>query len=389
MCYREHMDGERKKILYVITKSNFGGAQRYVYDLATGLTDTYEVAVALGGEGTLAQKLADSNIRTIPISSLQRDVSLIKELFSFFSLLRVIYKERPDILHLNSSKAGGLGALAGRMLRVPHIVFTAHGWEFNNQARGHIARWAITFFSWLIVVLSHTTITVSRSMKTQMERFPFVQKKLRVVHNGIAPQQLYVREAAQMQLASYDARLEKAGHYTWVGMLSELHPVKGVDVAIEAFAKLAETNSGLILVVCGGGDDRPALMRKITEAKLEERVFLLGHVDDASSLLSAFDIFLFPSRSEGLGYALLEAGIARLPVIATDVGGTSEVITHEQTGLLIERNAPEALANAIRKVAADTTYATRLGEALYQNVSTHFSLHRMQQETEAVYNTKE
>ena len=112
------MDSGRQKILLVITKSNWGGAQRYVYDLATNLPrDRFEVIVACGGSGTLITRLKESGVRVIPLGKLGRDISLGDDLGSFFSLLRILRTEHPDILHLNSSKAGGLGALAGRIAR--------------------------------------------------------------------------------------------------------------------------------------------------------------------------------------------------------------------------------------------------------------------------------
>ena len=122
-----------KKILFVITKSNWGGAQKYVYDLANELhrpNAEFEVAVAFGQEGQLAGKLREAGITTHPIRSLQRDVSVIADIKSFFELLRLFKTQKPDIAHLNSSKVGGLGALAARVAGVPKIIFTVHGWPF-------------------------------------------------------------------------------------------------------------------------------------------------------------------------------------------------------------------------------------------------------------------
>src|SRR3990167_2305563 len=107
-----------KKILFVITKSNWGGAQRYVYDLATALhKGQFEVVVAFGGTGEagahpglLAERLKEVGVRTIFIESFTRDIGIFRDVSAFFELLRVIKKERPDVLHLNSSKAGGIGS---------------------------------------------------------------------------------------------------------------------------------------------------------------------------------------------------------------------------------------------------------------------------------------
>lgn len=103
----------KKRILYVITKSNWGGAQRYVYDLATGLPkDHFAISVACGGQGLLKDKLEIAGIKIIPIPYFQRDINITKEFYSFVELIKIFRTEKPDIIHLNSSKAGVIGALA-------------------------------------------------------------------------------------------------------------------------------------------------------------------------------------------------------------------------------------------------------------------------------------
>ena len=125
---------KRTKVLFLITKSTLGGAQRYVYDLATGLDSAeFETCVAVGGEGPLLETLAEAGIKVHKLTHLQRDISFFNEIQTFFELLRIIRKEKPQVLHINSSKAGFLGGLAGRFCRVPKIIFTAHGWAFNED----------------------------------------------------------------------------------------------------------------------------------------------------------------------------------------------------------------------------------------------------------------
>ena len=110
----------KTRILYVITKSNFGGAQKYVYELATSLPkEAFDVSVALGGEGVLKDKLEQSGIETILIPNMQRDISFFKELKVFKFLYHLFNKKGYDIVHVNSAKAGGIGALAARLTGVP------------------------------------------------------------------------------------------------------------------------------------------------------------------------------------------------------------------------------------------------------------------------------
>ena len=184
----------KTKVLYIITKSNWGGVQRYVFDMATNVAKNgYEAVVTFGGEGTLKNNLENVGIRTISISNLKRDVNMFSEWKVFFNLLKILKAERPDVVHLNSSKIGGLGALAvrvynilpqGKMLRSnkltklkARIIFTAHGWAYKEE-RSSVSRKMIKFFSWLTVMLSHATITVSVN---DFENAPklFVKRKLK------------------------------------------------------------------------------------------------------------------------------------------------------------------------------------------------------------------
>ena len=174
----------KKKVLLVITKSNWGGAQRYVYDLAVNLRDKFEMGVAFGQEGLLAQKLRETHIAIFPIKAMQRNISITNDARSFFELLRLFKRERPDVVHLNSSKAGGVGALAARLAGVPKIIFTAHGWPFWEQ-RNPLSRGLIYLFSWLTALLAHHIIVVSDYDLKVAQKMPFIGGKTIRIYNGI------------------------------------------------------------------------------------------------------------------------------------------------------------------------------------------------------------
>ncbi len=360
---------KRRKVLFLITKSNFGGAQRYVFDLATHLPkEEFEVVVAAGGGGPLVEKLTTAGVRTIQIPSLQRDINPLAEIKAFFEILAIIRHEKPDVLHLNSSKIGGLGALAGRLCGVKRIIFTAHGWEFNAP-RPSWQKPFIRFFSLLSVFLAHHTIAISEDIRCYVPRM--LLKKTTVIHNGINPVATLPQDEVGQFFKERGVPLDRP----LIGTLAELHPVKGLRYAIEAIAHLRENGTKAALVVMGEGDERGALEQLIRERNLEDSVFLLGFVPDAPRYLSAFTIFTLPSLSEGLSYALLEAGSAGLPVAATRVGGIPEVIEDGVNGILIPPQNSTALAEAFRILLSDDEQ--RYGSALRERVQTHFSLEKM------------
>jgi len=375
---------KRKKVLLLITKSNWGGAQRYVYDVATSLPkDRFEVVVALGGNGPLLEHLNQANIRTISIPGLQRNISLSKELRSFREIWKIIGKETPDVLHVNSSKAGGLGALIGRLRSVPKVVYSAHGWAFNEN-RGFLYKTIVGFFHWLTVMFAHVTIAVSNAVKHQMQ-WPFAQRKIIVVQNGRELPAFIEKDAARTACIEVAPALAEYRGTIWTGTIAELHPVKRHDLAIEAIAQLVADGHTIRHLIIGDGQEKESLQNLITRKGLEEHVFLLGHIHEASTLLPALDIFIPPSRSEAFGYTVIEAAQAGLPIIAANVGGIPEIITDGWDGILFVREDIDELTDALTMLLRDPIQRDKLARAA-QTRGQHFSLERMVVDTTAVYN---
>jgi glycosyltransferase involved in cell wall biosynthesis len=372
---------KKKKILYVITKSNWGGAQRSVFDLASNLPKEYESIVALGGDGSLKTRLEEAGIRTISLPFLTRDVRLFFDFLVLKKLISLFRDERPDIIHLNSSKIGGLGALAGRIAKVPNIIFTAHGWAFREE-RSEIQKAAIKFLSWLTMLWSHSVITVSERDQREAAAFPFVKKKIILIHNGISEPEFLPKDTARKMM--YEKNTAEA---LWIGAIGELHKNKGHKYAIEALAAIQSKHNAMFFII-GEGEERRALEKTITDLGLRSKVILLGNKDDAVKLLPAFDIFLFPSVKEGLPYTILEAGLAGLPAIASAVGGIPEVITDMESGILVRPKSPEEIARAFDFLLSHKKEMANLGKKLHANVKKNFSFKKMLRETVALYDAQ-
>jgi glycosyltransferase involved in cell wall biosynthesis len=310
----------RKKALYIITKSNWGGAQRYVFDLATNVpSDQFEVAVAFGGTGRsgsiaglLEKKLHEKKIRTIFIPELGRDISLGNDWRSFRALRKLLHDERPDIVHLNSSKVGGIGALAARLARIQKIIFTAHGWPFREQ-RTILMREALWLASWLTVLLSTKVICVSDYDLRQAQKMPFVKNKLVRIYNGIDSSPTFGSGEKIRSTFPHDAII--------TGTIGELTKNKNQQALIEE----AKQNPDMFVAIVGEGEERAALESRIKKYNLESRVKLFGFLP-AQEVLRGFDRFALPSIKEGLPYVLLEARLAGVPISANRVGGVGEIL---------------------------------------------------------------
>src|SRR3989344_6555451 len=374
------------KILYVITKSNWGGAQRHVYDLATAMRDKgHEVAVALGGDGTLRTKLEAAGIYTHSVASLGRDISTGKDTGSLKEIISIVRHRRPDVLHLHSPKAAGLGAVAGRLMGVKSIIHTVHGWAFNED-RPVNQRVLIYFFSWLTMILCHTTVLLSEREYIQALHFPWVKNKLQLIPLGIKPTILLsidgAKQAVAKQLGMSNTEFNKK---IVVGTIAELHPNKGFPYLINAFALVVSQHPQAILVIIGDGQELTSLHMLIKERKLEKNIFLAGYMENAAEYLKAFTVFVLSSIKEGLPYVILEAGNASLPVVATTVGGIPEVIEDMKSGVLVQPKNIKELAHALSFMIEHPSERKKYGAALKIRVLKDFSLERMIHDVEVFY----
>jgi glycosyltransferase involved in cell wall biosynthesis len=357
------------KILYGITKSNFGGAQRYVFELAVeAKKHGHNSTVLMGGTGPLAAKLQKNEVRVIALDTMQRDISIIKEIKSFFQIIRILRSEKPDVFHINSSKMGGLGALAGRLSGVKKIIFTSHGWAFN-EPRPFWQKFIIKFFVWLTLLLSHKTICVSEETRNQILNLPLIKNKLIVIHNGIKDFPLLPSKPKKVLI---------------VGVVAELHKIKGLDVLLRSWSKFVEKHEARLFII-GAGEEMERLTRLAQELEISDSIEFKGYVEDARSYLLDFDILVLPSRSENLPYTLLEAGLAGLPVIASSVGGIPEIIESGISGVLVPPEDEEVLFSSLILLSEDANLRKRLGIALKSSVQEKFSFDKMAQQTFATY----
>jgi glycosyltransferase involved in cell wall biosynthesis len=395
------------KILYLITKSNFGGAQRYVFDLAVEAKKVgHDVVVGFGGTGILSKKLTDAGVRIIPIVELERNVNILADVQTFFRLLDVFDEERPDVIHLNSSKMGAIGTLAARIhngwnwvLRFLKrggnpslIIFTGHGWAFNEE-RSDVARFIIGCLHWLTIELAQRTIAVSRKTRDQIATLPLAWHKVSVIYNGVGPFVTLRKEDALREIFGERQEILLARNPLIVGTIAELHKNKGLTYALEGLAQLkkqtasAENPDGrpIILVIIGDGEERVHLDALITKLELGNAVLLAGYKENASSLLSAFDVFLLPSITEAFPYAILEAGKIGLPVIATAVGGIPEVIDDMESGILIQSKNGGEVARALLYLMEHPERRESFGKAIEARIRDRFGIETMTSETFALY----
>ena len=372
------------KILYFITQSEYGGAQRYVFDLADNLKKDFEVAVAMGEQGKdgkLAKILDKNNIKYYIIPRLKRDISPLNEILAFFEIIKLIKKFQPDIIHLNSSKISILGSLAGLFIKLKiknlKIIYTVHGWVFNEPLPAPV-KWFYLWAEKFTAKFKDKIICVSESDRQVALKYKIAPvEKLITIHNGLAPVNFYTREEALPLLAK-----ERAGGEVFIGSIGNLYKTKGFEYLIEAADILThKLNTPATFIIIGEGKEREALKNLIAKYNLKNNFILAGSIDEAARLLPAFDVYVCSSVKEGLSYTLIEAMQAGRPIVATAVGGNPEMIENEKTGLLSKPADARDLAEKIKTLLNNKTLALELGQNAKAKAMAEFGLEKMVEQT--------
>ncbi len=376
----------KKKILFISTKSVWGGAQRYIADLIDYLPrDCFEIVVAAGGKGPFYAKVIERGIAYHEIAGLERNINPFKEIIAFFRILSIIRKIKPDILHLNSSKAAFLGAYAGWLARVPKIISSTHGWPFLEE-RPKIERIALKLLTKIGIWPQDAVICVSQfDYSIGVHEHIASQRKLISIQNGIDPKKHVFLERHQARGKLYEKIHLAPNNYFIVGTIAEYTKNKGLSYLIEAAAHVVKIEPHTIFLLMGWGEEKYFLERKIESHGLQKNVFLIEFLPEAFSYLKALDIFILPSLKEGFAYSLLEASLAELPIITTSVGGNPEIVENLKNGLLVDPRSPHDIINAISYLMRNPVDRAALGGAARRKVASEFSIETMVKKTIAVY----
>lgn len=349
------------KILFLVTSSAWGGAERYVARLAEAASAEFDVAVAAGHSETGELfKALEGKVRTFELAHLVHPIAPIRDLRAMGEVEEIIDRDGFDIIHCNSSKAGLVGAMAAAFSRrKPKVIYTAHGWGFLER-RSAAFRTAVLLSETLASRFRDATIVLSKLEAAVAERLGLAKgRKLRLIPLGVDPDEIAFldREAARAELAGRcGMRLDR----TLVGTIANAYPSKNLPMLLRAFDRLAKGLPDTDLVVVGDGP-RMAELRAVREAlPYRDRICLPGAVSEAARLLKAFDLFVLPSTKEGLPWTVLEASLAGIPIIATRVGAIPEIVEDGAEGLLVPPGDEAALADAVRRALTDRALLQRL-----------------------------
>ncbi|MGA1825627.1 MAG: glycosyltransferase family 4 protein [bacterium] len=294
--------------------------------------------------------------------------------FSAVTKLReFILKHRINILHTHGYKTDLLGLLSTKGTQCK-IISTPHGWTKKPDLK-------LLFYEILdrsIFPFFDAVVPLSEDLYRTLSRFPGLRKKLYLIKNGVDTSEI----EAEKYIANEISSLKAEGALV-IGYIGRLIPGKGLDILLNAVANYAQPHWRIVII--GDGEQLSELRSMAQRLGICNQVKFLGFRSDRIAFLKGFDIFVLPSRSEGIPRCLMEAMAANVPVVASDVPGCRYLVDGKTTGLLFQTNQPKQLADSIKKLSFDSTLRANLSRNGRKLIYNQFSADRMAREYEKVF----
>ncbi|WCK54285.1 glycosyltransferase family 4 protein [Aneurinibacillus sp. Ricciae_BoGa-3] len=363
------------KIAYIITRSDWGGAQAHLYDIMKFIKShtRHECCLIIGEQGLLADKTRQIDIPVTIVSNLVQPIDPFKDVAAIKDTVAILKKIKPDIIHLHSSKAGIVGRIAGRLTGIP-AIFTAHGWAFTEGVSVSRQRIFLPIERFMARYTSKIICVSEYDRHIALEKNVGDPNKLIAIHNGIPdayPHQS-VKDASKIKCI----------------MVARFSTQKDYGTLLQAVHKMLP-GSDLKFDLVGQGELLESTKQLASQLNVNEMVSFLGPRRDVPDLLVKSDIFLLISNYEGFPISILEAMRASLPVIASDVGGVKEAVIDGVTGFLIPRGDSEKLKSKLELLTGNPQLRMNMGMAGRERYLKYFTDTTMLKKTVAVYESVE
>jgi glycosyltransferase involved in cell wall biosynthesis len=349
----------KSKVIHVITKLELGGAQKVTLMTLERLPrDRYELGLVTGPDGLLVDWATRiEGLEPVWMPSLIREVRPIQDLKALFSMLRLFRREKPQIVHTHSSKAGILGRWAARLAGVPFIFHTAHGFGFHDFQRPLVKR----VYVWLERITSKITtklVVVSYANAEKGERNGVFQRGDWILcRDAISVTEFMQPGPRRQKLSEWDIPNNKLV----VGMIACLKPQKSPIDFVDIAARVLKENAQAHFVLAGDGELRPQVESRIEERGIGKHFTLLGWQTDMPEVYRNLDIVVLTSLWEGLPCVFSEAMAGNLPIVATNVDGAREAIVDGENGFLHEPHDVEGMAKSVLKLLQDPRLRQTMG----------------------------
>ena len=369
------MINNKKKIAFLITGLNTGGAEIQLYRVITNLNlvKFKSIVISITDKGELGQKFIDNNI-PVYVLGVKKNISVI---FAAIRLYYLLKNEKPDILHMHMYHAYVFGRIVGRLAKVPIMISTIHAMRFG-YLREKISKYTEK--------LSNVTTVVSKIVAERLIKDKIVPKnKLIVIPNGIDTNiykhSLVIRDRKRKELNL------KKNIFLWIAV-GRLEKRKNYPNLLNAFSEVLKKNSDTILVIAGEGSLKDNCEKITKQLKIEKNVLFLGNRNDIPELLNAADGYVMSSSNEALPLVIQEAATTSLPIVATDIAGLKEVVIDNKTGFLVKSNDKISLSNGMLKLMKlDYEHRYKMGIAGCKYIKANYDIKNIVKKWQDLYNS--
>jgi len=383
----------RIHVVYIITKLELGGAQKVCLELFNGVQNA-DISSHLisGAQGTLVDAVKQNN-QVILLDNFKREISftaIFNELHCLWHLikqLRSLKKVHPTmIVHTHSTKAGIIGRWAAWCAGIKTRIHTIHGYGFHDHQSWLL--WLPLYLLELMtsIITTHYICVSSTDVATGTKLFPYFTRKYSLIRAAVDQHQFYiparVTSLHESTMNTSTVSTFTKNNFTF-GTISCFKPQKNLFDLLNAFALVHQHNSHTRLEIIGDGIQRRAIEQWITEHSLTKVITLHGWQAHVAPIMLTWDAFVLSSLWEGLPCAIIEARIAKLPVLCYDTGGIKDIILHEKNGLLYKQKDWHALAHGMRELTNNKNLYTQLH--MYADNLDAFKNSYMIQEHRALY----
>jgi glycosyltransferase involved in cell wall biosynthesis len=361
-----------KKILAIITRLDRGGSSEDLLLNSISLCrEGHQVRIVYGRTvqpSSLCDAAAAAGVTLTCVPALVRSPHPLKDAIAWACILRLLFRERPDVVHTRTSKAGILGRSAAWLYRKlsgrnAAIIHSTHGHVFYGYYSAPASR-LFVFLERLCARITDTIIVLTENeLREHLSLGIGKKERFAVIHSGIE-----YRAAPDPARSREELNIPEGA--VVIGSVGRLEPVKGYRYLIDALRLVRETlpSEQVRLLLAGDGTQSRELKEQARRHGLEETVTFLGWRQDVKRCMACMDIFVQPSLNEGMGKTILQAQMLGVPVVATRVQGIVSLIEERKNGLLTESRDARALAEAIIELVRDPALRNKLGQAAHDSV---------------------
>lgn len=357
------------KILILNSHLNSGGITRYCFNLSRGLIARgHQVTVASTG-GSWADRFEDAGVRlwTVPLKT--KAILSPQVFLSYVKLIRMMNDESFDVIHANTRVTHFLAAMLSRRCKIPYTAIF-HGYYHRGLGRK------------LFACQGGLSIAISGSVAEHLEKdFKMPQSRIRVICNGSDESDFLTNQTRDDLRRKFNIKGAPV-----IGMLSRLSQEKNHEVFIKAFAKIIHDYPDAICIIAGRGRLKNQVQEQIKNLPCAGQIIMLDEAP-VGEIFRILDICVVPSLEEGYGFVALESQLNKVPVVVSALGGLAEIVQDEVNGLwLRDPYNVDELAALLQRLWADPALRERLSTSGYDSARLRYSLERMCQDTESLYN---